>query len=252
MIIADTHVHFYPCCLISKAFHALLGNLSALDPSATKVAFLTERKECCFFSDLRSGRIPLPHIFSVEETPEEGALRILEDGKPVLYIFAGRQTATAERLEVLSLTSDTIIEDGLPARDIIDKVNDEGAIPVIPWAFGKWTGKRHGIVKELIRTHNSDKLLIGDSSMRPSFLPASPLITSARNKGIPVIAGSDPLPFNGDEYYMGRYATLIDGTIDESTPVTSIRKLLRSGNKTISTTGSRCNIVSVITRQCKL
>lgn len=252
MIIADTHIHFYPSYDTSTAFNHLIDNLHKLNPSATKAAFLTERKECCFFSDLRDDRIPLSDAIKVKETPEPDALLITHADKPPIYLFAGRQIATAERLEILSLTSDCMIDDDLPARDIIHETETIGAIPVLAWALGKWTGRRNSKVANLIRSYSSQKLLIGDSSMRPSFFPQPSLINEAIAKGTTIIAGSDPLPFKGDDKYMGTYATLIDASIDETAPVTSMRRILHSNSKIFTRTGSRCNPLTVITRQLKM
>ena len=253
MIIADTHVHFYPCYDAGLALRGLISRLHLLDPASEKAAFLTERQECCFFTDLRDGRIDLPDGLTVEATPEDDALRVVDGGKHELYLFAGRQIATKERLEVLTLASDTMIEDGLPTRDVISQALKNGSVPVLAWALGKWLGKRNGIVGELIRSYGNNELLVGDSSMRPTFFPQPALINEAISKGTSIIAGSDPLPFKGDEQYMGTYATLIDGAIEESAPVTSVKNILRtSTNTSFRRTGNRCGIVSVIGRQIKL
>jgi hypothetical protein len=253
MIIADTHVHFYPCYDAGLALRGLIARLHLLDPGAEKAAFLTERQECCFFTDLRDGRIDLPDGLTVEPTPEADALSVLDGGKHEMYLFAGRQIATKERLEVLTLASDTIIEDGLPTREVISQALKNGSVPVLAWALGKWLGKRNGIVGELLRSYSNNELLVGDSSMRPTCFPQPALINDAIRKGTSIIAGSDPLPFKGDEQYMGTYATLIDGSINESAPVTSVRNILHTATSaSFKRTGTRCGIVSVVARQVKL
>ena len=51
-LIADTHVHFYPCYNLRQALGTLRENLSSLDPDAVCMAFLAERHDCHFFREL--------------------------------------------------------------------------------------------------------------------------------------------------------------------------------------------------------
>ncbi len=252
MIIADAHLHIYPCYDVGLAFRKLIDNLNACSSTALKAAFLAERSECHFFPDLRGGRIPVPDGFSVEETGEGTSLRIMQDGRFAFYLLAGRQVATAERLEVLALTSDQIIDDGTSAADVIEQAGDEGGIPVLTWALGKWTLKRKRIVKQLIDTFGPQRLILGDSSLRPSLLPEPGLFGYAAAKGFTILAGSDPLPSRGDERFMGRYATLIGGDVDDVTPASSVRELLKLGPEGISICGRRGSIMEVLRRQMKL
>ena len=59
-----------------------------------------------------------------------------------LSIVAGRQIVTAENLEILALGFDAGLDDGLPIDEVILAVQAAGALCVLPWGFGKWTGKR--------------------------------------------------------------------------------------------------------------
>lgn len=260
MIIADTHIHFYPCYDTESAFHFIINNLNSVthpdsrtpSPEPRKAVFLAERRECCFFADLRDGRIPLTDRFTVEQTPEPDAMRVVEKDRLAFYLFAGRQMATAERLEILSLASGAVIEDGLPAAETVRNVEQNNGVPVLTWALGKWLFQRKKTVLDLIHSFGPQKLLIGDSSMRPAILPQPGPMNIAEKKGFSILAGSDPLPFKGDEQFMGTYTTLIDGDIDENNPATSVRQLLKAGPKKISRAGQRSSIIAVMNRQLKL
>ena len=50
-LIADTHVHIYPCYDIKQALHTLRTNLSFLDSQAVCLAFLAEQSDCNFFAE---------------------------------------------------------------------------------------------------------------------------------------------------------------------------------------------------------
>jgi hypothetical protein len=54
-----------------------------------------------------------------------------------------------------------------------------------------------------------------------------------------VIAGTDPLPFPGEERLLGSYASVFEGTIDPERPVESARRLLRTASAGAATAGRR-------------
>jgi hypothetical protein len=180
------------------------------------------------------------------------AYQVLEEGRSVayhaggglspLFILPGRQIATRERLEILCLGSDSEIPDGEPADLTIRRIREIDALPVLTWAVGKWLFKRRRVVEKLISTFGPDKLLIGDSAMRPVFWPEPKPMRMARQLGYRLIAGSDPLPKPGDERQMGRYATLIEGSFNPLSPRRSLLAALSGGATTISRVGSRCGV----------
>lgn len=252
MLIADTHVHFYPYYDTGRAFNNLLNNLNALDKSAEKAVFLAERSECCFFSDLKEGRITVPDGFVMEETGDDCALRIVKDGQLGFYLFGGRQIVTAERLEVLSLVSSQFIGDGSPINDVVKNIEDCGAVPVLTWALGKWLLGRRQTVMKTMDSFGPRRLVIGDSFMRPEVLPDPYPLRYAVKNGFTVIAGSDPLPFQDEEQFMGRYASVISGEINRNVPAESVRRMLRAGAGNVKTAGARSSLLNVLIRQFKL
>lgn len=224
-LLADAHVHVYPFYNARIALDSLRRNLADADGQAVPMAFLAERFDCHFFADLVRGasRLLGPSV-SVESSGE--ALLLREQGFPDLYIFAGRQLITRERIEILALTIDTPIPDGLPAEETVRRILEKGGVPVLSWAPGKWFFARGERVEALLNRFRPGTLLVGDTSLRPRGWLMPSLMKRALAMGFGLVAGSDPLPFPGEEKVLGRYGMEADAPFDATDPSGSIRSLL--------------------------
>ena len=100
-ITADTHVHLYDCYDFDAFFRNAFSNLGKHGDGSTKALFLAERNDCSFFSLLKekgeAGK------FKIENDDSDDCIKILDELGGELYLFAGRQVVTKERLEILSL-----------------------------------------------------------------------------------------------------------------------------------------------------
>lgn len=231
-VIADTHVHLYPFydpnALINGAFH----RLARLAPSADFLALcLTERSDCHAFRELPGDRV------------EDDAMR-LGGG----WIFSGRQIVTRERIEVLALTTDVDTPDGLELGDTLLRVRNAGGIPVLGWAPGKWFFKRGKLLRALIETASAGEIALGDTSLRPTLWPEPALMRLGRKRGLKVLAGSDPLPFPGEEKYAGTYAISAQAAFNPARPVTSLRAILRDPDVAVELVGTRGGPLDVARR----
>jgi hypothetical protein len=128
-----------------------------------------------------------------------------------IAIVAGRQIVTAERLEILALGSVEKWDDGLEASDVVQSVRDAGAIPVLPWGFGKWLGRRKRTVEDLMSKFGDGLLYLGDNSGRPRILPNPRQFAAGRELGIRILPGSDPLPFASEYDRAGSFGFYLDG-----------------------------------------
>ena len=203
----DAHVHLYPRHDVSRLLLAALDHMPRLAPSDLRVLMLAERADCDWFQRLAQDEIRLPgdRWRIVAWDPDGGVkIRHLPDHRD-LWILAGRQTATAERLEICSLFSESPIEDGLSARDTVRAILAAGGLPALNWAPGKWMFKRGALVRNLVREFPPEQLILMDTSLRCAGWPAPRLYSRARRQGRPVLAGSDPLPPAGEESMAGRY-----------------------------------------------
>lgn len=248
-IIADTHVHLYPCYDLPAALRNLNGNLRKIGGDSVRTAFLAERFDCHYFRDLKQGLIKISgEDLKILPADEDNAVVLIEKDEPVLYLFAGRQIVTVERVEILALTVDTDIPDNLPAEETVTAVLDAGGLPVLSWAPGKWFFKRAGTVRGLIDKFSPDSLLIGDTTLRPTIWPEPCLMRLAERQGFGVVAGSDPLPFQGEEKRLGTYGSILDGRFDPDKPVTSVRKMLITPGTISARAGKRCGALTVLCR----
>lgn len=227
-IIADTHVHIYPAhdavTLIYGAQERMMKWATA--PRPVMVLFLTEGQGFDSFSALRG------HPDAVAG-PEREALRFNRRGQPV-WLIAGRQIVACERVEILALACAEKIPDGLPARDVVPRIREAGGVPVLAWAPGKWMFKRAEVVRRLLDAFGPEELLLGDSSLRPVGWP-EPRVMKMRK----TVAGSDPLPFAGEEAQAGRYGIRMNADFDESRPVSTLRAALLNPQISLERIGSR-------------
>jgi hypothetical protein len=243
-LLCDTHIHVYPCHDPAALF---LGGVQRLRtasglPNAAVAFFLTEAAGHHFFRDLISGDHRLPKNWTVHPSPEPEAIRITyPDGD--FLVFAGHQIVTAERVELLALTLNTAPPDGLPASECLTRIQEAGAIPVLAWAPGKWMFSRADTVRNLVNKH--PELHLGDSSLRARGW-SEPV--AMRESFFPVLAGSDPLPFAGEEIRAGEYGIHITLDLDPEAPVTSIRTALASADTPLVRVGQRNSPLAMLNR----
>jgi len=227
-LLADTHVHLYPCHDAGRLFTGARDRLRRLvGPGGPPVSLLlcfTERHDCHAFRDLRDGRRTADPLTIQPAGP--GALRLEQPGQPPLLVLCGRQVNTRERLEILALGTDADLPDGEPIRDTIARVRDAGGRPALAWAPGKWFFGRGKVVTRLLEESAPGTLLVGDSTLRPTLWPTPDLMSYASLKGLKVIAGSDPLPAPGEERMAGDYATFFHADLDEADPAASFLRVL--------------------------
>ena len=226
--VADAHVHVYavhdPGALFRHAAHNLGRLATAAGGDATRAVFLTERGDCRAFAELSSGRMR-PAGCHVNSTRDALALH-LDCAEGALYLIAGRQMATRERLEVLALGLAEPLPDGLSLAEAVAAVQEAGALAVIPWSPGKWLFERGRALARLVDSADPERLLLADSSLRPRGTPEPGLFARARAHGMRVIAGTDPLPLPGEERLVGSYAVVCHGDFDAEQPASSARRLL--------------------------
>lgn len=250
-ISADGHAHIYPEFRAGLAFDCLLANLDRnarlgrqWNPLETaRLALLAERSDCGFFEQLRSGRLdPLDAGLEIVESGDEACLTLLHRGARKIWLVAGRQINTRERLEILGLAMTDRVPDGLSARETLERIAAAKGCPVLPWSPGKWMGARGRLARELAAP------AMGDSSLRPLGWPEPAPLRAARRNGRPVLPGSDPLPLPGEERQLGAYGFLYEGPFDAGRPTASVRIMLAGDAGLILPAGRRNSLLQVISR----
>lgn len=252
-LVADGHVHVYPVYDLAMSFSALDANLSKMAGRAgadgkpvVKAAFLTERSDCRFYSEWCK-RPPRVKEFTVHATAEKSALLVRRSGEPVFYLLAGRQIVTSERLEWLGLIMAGDVPDGLSSSEALARIRAANGVPVLCWAPGKWLFKRGRIIRALLGDSKAGPFPMGDTTLRPYLWMMPALMRRARRAGHRIVAGSDPLPFAGEEKVMGTYGFSMPFIFDERRPAGSLRNALLSGGS-IRFTGRRGSLSEVLRR----
>jgi hypothetical protein len=240
-VIADTHVHFYPCYDFQQVWKSCVA-------SSVQALFLAERSDMHYFRQFHNGQHPFGGNVSVETVPGGNAVRFSDRDSHEILVVAGRQIVTKERLEVVALTVDLDMPDGKPVDEVLAAIRNAGGLPLLNWAPGKWLGARGKIVASLIEQAAPGTLFVGDTTLRPAGFPDAVLMRQAVRRGLSILAGSDPLPFVGEERLMGRYGVTFEADWNPEAPVDSLRKSLSSSETKIRRIGRRDSIVSVARR----
>lgn len=219
----DCHLHFYPVYQLAPALTHLVRAL-APDPQVPGLGVMAERSDCRYFQSwYESGR---QQIGALVVEPSGALLRISNAAGHRVYLAPGRQIATDERLEVIAPGADEPIPDGLSLAETLQTVQATGGLAVLAWAPGKWLGGRGRNVAEALQADH--RILPADSSMRPYGWPAPAVFRQAGDR---LLAGSDPLPFRGEETWWGRYYLNVDGTLPDAPSLADVKRILSAGGR---------------------
>jgi hypothetical protein len=245
-LLADTHLHLYPCYSFDQAFSLLLDRLAEKNPQAVFAACLAERADCHVYNLLLAGKAALKDFTMEQADRQQLVLRRSSDGR-VLHLLPGRQIVAAERIEVLALCTAELFADGLPAAELIRSIQEKNGVPVLPWSPGKWLFQRGKVVAALLRDFTPQDLLLGDVSLRPQGWPLPLLMGRGRRLGYTIISGSDPLPFSGEEKLFGSYGSRLVSAEQHVTPGELLRYLL-AGRAETANFGRRSSMLAVLRR----
>lgn len=229
---ADTHVHFHHCFDAASFLSAAADNLRLETDDSDLIhgaICLTETARANWFEQLTevAGKGATSGIagWHVQCTDEPASLIATDALGRRLAIIAGRQIVCQERLEVLALGYPHRFVDGQPIRDVAENVHEAGAVAVIPWGFGKWTGSRGDIVARLLADPPCP-LFVGDNAGRLAGLSEPRLFADAKSRGISVLPGTDPFPFAWDGLRVGSYGLEWSGGLDPDAPFDSLKQLM--------------------------
>jgi len=264
MIYFDAHVHIQDLFSLEEFFTKSLENFSkqmsqsGVNCSGTFFLLLTEGKTHDYFSLLQKEVTERTDILSqswkIEATREEESLLFCHEDWPGvrLFVVAGRQIVTAERLEVLALGTTAKFDDGATLFEAIDCVHQRQGLAVVPWGAGKWLGKRGKIVKNTIETTHFENLFVGDNGGRPVFWPAPAAFALAAKRGIRLLPGSDPLPLAEEEQRAGSFGGFVSGECTTDTPFADLKTLLTDQSVPITPFGSKQGTIRFFKTQIAL
>lgn len=233
--LVDAHVHLYGCFERDRFFDAAHANFaqaarSAGDRGAFSGALLFSEGagEQAFARLAEAAGAPRNGRWRVVRTEEPESLLLRADDGRRLWVAAGRQIVTVEGLEVLALLTPAAFPDGEPLDDTLARVQAADAVPVLPWGFGKWLGRRGRRLRALLARTQPRDLFLGDNAGRPFFWPRPAPFRAFEAAGGHVLPGSDPLPFPSEADRPGRFGFRMQAVPSETRPAESLRRALRS------------------------
>ena len=245
-IAIDAHAHLRSCFDLSTALHHAAKNFGRGLPAGASgaaepllgILLLAETVDCHTFGEL-TARSTSSGAWSFQETGEAAALLAHDPAGSTLVLVAGRQVATRERLEVLSLGSAARLEEGAPIGSTLEEIRESGGLAVLPWGFGKWWGPRGEIVRGIVAESRPGELFLGDNGNRPAPGRRPALFREAEARGLRVLPGSDPLSIPYHVRRLGCYGFALPTSVDLTAPVEDLKRLLRETSTPIATIGHR-------------
>lgn len=170
--------------------------------------------------------------------PDDTSVVLTKPDGSTVVIVAGRQLVSAEKLEVLSLCSRLEIPNGLPLGDAVTAVRESGAVAVLPWGFGKWWFSRGQLLRQFLAAENASdtSVLLGENGGHWALMGEA-AAKLGRQFGVPVLAGSDPLPITVHEQRAGSFGSLLRAAIDLNAPTEWLRRQLQNPTKALETVG---------------
>jgi hypothetical protein len=260
-VLVDAHVHFYPCYDRDLFLDAALANFRrgagelGLPESTPGCLLLSEARGERWFERLAAEAEGFPRgAWAFERGPEPEVLVARRRAEPLsrLFLFAGRQIAAREGIEVLALATGDLLSDGLPLFDTLGWADERGAITVLPWGFGKWSLGRGKLVRQALSQLGRDHLFLGDSAARPELGFRPRLFSEAEEKRVHILPGTDPLPFPSHATRAGSYGFALAGALDEGAPARSLRQLVRQQLRQPPAYGRREGLLGFLYTQARM
>lgn len=269
-IIVDAHVHIYDCFDVDVLLEAAATNFrhaahnAGLSKRYTGVLLLSETIRDNWFQQTREkcrqNSQPLVlgnnSNWQLQETHDKVVLKATrfsnDKAKESIYIMAGRQIITSEGLELLALATDSAFDDRLPLSSLLEIVREQDAIPVLPWAVGKWLGKRGKLLSALLQDAARDDFFLGDNSGRPVFWTNPLHFKQAREKNMQLLPGTDPLPFVSEASRVGSFGFMMKAELTNAQPSTDLKRYLRDKSAQLRPYGQLETPLRFIVNQIRL
>ena len=234
IILLDAHVHLHRCFDLDDALDAAFENFRTAAgedfgvDTFTGVLCLTEAPGESGFDRLHAGTSRAGARWRSRRTDEESSLILESAPERKLTVIAGSQIATAEGLEVLAIGTNSVFPAGIPAREALLRARDAGVPAVVPWGFGKWSGRRGRLLAELLEERETAPFALGDNANRLALGNPPFFLRQAASRGEAVISGSDPLPFPSESRRPGSFGIAIGGSLAQESAARDVATVLLS------------------------
>ena len=259
MILIDTHVHIYSCFNLADFFNSVSLNFqkAASDIGGTEdytaILILTDWAGKSWFEKLSDFEKHFKNgigDWKCIPTEESSSLYFQNNARHGFHLIAGRKIITSENLEVLALATDNPdFPDNLPLIETVQYIQSRNSIAVVPWAVGKWLGKRGKVLDELIDKLDAESYFLCDNRNRPFFWPKPKHFKIFEGKGGKLLAGSDPLHFSSESVRAGSFGCWTEGKIDSDHPTSSLKTILNDPATDIKLYGKLENLYGFFKNQ---
>jgi hypothetical protein len=233
-ILVDGHVHFHRCFHEPAFFDRAWLNFQAgaaaagISNVAAGCLLLTERARESYFERLRRHDRIKCSAWALRPTAEAISLLACRPGGERMLVIAGRQVVTREGLEVLALGTSASFRDGLDLASTVAAVRAADALLVLPWGFGKWSGRRGQLLERFLQADQARPIFLGDNGGRSAALGTPPQLKWAAEHGLIVLPGSDPLPLRGEVNRVGGHGFVLEGEIASERPAAGLKQQISS------------------------
>jgi hypothetical protein len=250
----DAHVHFHDRSRVADTLEAATANFSALGFAAGDLIrgalLLAQSFREHVFEWLRDqARVERWRIAAAPAEPQSLWLR--SDAAEILVV-CGRQVVAEPGLEVLALGTHRRIADGLGLAATLELARSGDALAVMPWGFGKWTGRRKRRVRDAIDAAKGTELWMGDNGGRLAALPKPRLLGEGERRGHAILPGTDPFPFWHDYRRVGSFGCVVPVQPDAERPWQSIRSALKQAGASPRSYGRGAGLLEFGLRQARM
>ena len=206
-LVVDAHVHLYPCMPVGAMLDAAARNLFAANGGAAAhagVLLLADPDGVPGYQRLLSEQARGGWR---REHGDEHSVTFRREGGPRVTAVRGQQLITREGLEVLGIACDAQLESGFPLAEMVGRIRAARGQAILAWGAGKWLGRRGRALTKLIEAEaGRPDVMLADNGGRPRAWSRVPQFQTAAERGMRVLAGTDPLPLPGEEQRVGSYA----------------------------------------------
>jgi hypothetical protein len=246
----DGHVHFHFESAVGPTLDAAEGHFRAVADRREGLSgaiLLTQTSREAVFEALRD--TPRVGGWSIRPARNESMSLVATRGRSSLAIVCGRQVRAVDGLEVLALGTLETFQDGLPFEATLERVLRAGALPVIPWGFGKWLGARGRRVEAAIATRGPRSIFLGDNGSRLEWLGRPRMLDEAARQGFRLLPGTDPFPFAGGYRRVGGFGFLATIEPSPEAPWGDLRSWLLSRSESPASYGGATGPVRFVLNQ---
>lgn len=250
--LVDTHCHYYPCYPIAEFWDHAWENFSVSASEPAPIVCLTDLEGTHWFQDIREQTDKqLVCDWQVDAGDDLASFSVRSHDKHI-RVVSSRQVNSLEGLEVLVIGS----TEDIPARKPIDYYIEQFSADytvILPWGFGKWLGRRGKIIEGLIQQLNDRQVMLGDNGGRPLVWSRIAAFEQAKNEGVPILPGSDPLPLANQLSRVAALGIELNSHLPVDMPLSkALTQALKTQGKNVQAFGSHRSLTGIILDQIAL